>query len=368
MKKNNISRQLDIFCKIISHILEVKSPHTAHHIIQVPVLADMLARAVSRDGKIKFSKDDYQKISIAAKLHDCGKTTTPDYLLEKSTKLDCLHNRIHEIRDRFEILRRDAEIACLKEIIANPHNKENAEKQFAQTVRKLEEDFTFIAACNSGETSVTARDIQHLKTIGRQKFKRYFNRLLGLSWLEKKALNDKQIKTYGKPAVETVLQDNLEDVYKGIPTGEIYNLSIPKGTINAEERRTIEQHVVQTAEILNLLHLPKEYRPIINYAAEHHERPNGEGYPLGLKDEELSVPSRIMMIADIFEALTSSERPYKTPKKLSDALHILQTMKNKKQIDADIYHIFVKKQIFMKYAKQYLAPEQIDDININDYL
>lgn len=373
MKNSEIKKQLDIFCNIITHILEVKSPHTARHINQVPILANMIAQAINEEYKQNkkkqpFNAEDFYKIDIAAKLHDSGKTTISDYLLEKSTKLEFVYNKIHEIRNRFEILRRDAEIKYLKKILENPDNKKQAKKEFKQTIKKLEQDFTFIANCNTGNISVNQTDIKHLKKIGKQKFKRYFNRLLGLSWIEKNKLSEAKQQCYTKPAIETILQDNTEDNYKEIPTGEIYNLSINKGTINNEERHNIEQHASETANILKYLNLPKEYSCIVNYAAEHHEKPNGSGYPLGLSDKDLSLPSKIMMIADIFEALTSSDRPYKTPKKLSETLHILHIMKNKQQIDAEIYNIFIKKRVFMQYAKKYLAPEQIDKINIKDYL
>lgn len=369
MKKNDTQIQLDIFCDIVSHILEVKSPHTAHHIQRVPILAEMIAKAVGKEHpKELFTSDDFYKIDIAAKLHDCGKITTADYLLEKSTKLEFLHNRIHEIRNRFEILRRDAEIKYLKTIINTPTKKQSAQKKFKQTIKKLEKDFAFVAECNIGDTAVTTSSIKQLKKIGKQKFKRYFNRLLGLSWFEKSKLLPSQQTEYERSSYETLLQDRYEDMYKDIPTGEVYNLSINKGTINKEERQKIEQHVSETANILHFLKLPKEYKCVINYAAEHHEKPNGEGYPLGLTDKDLSLPSKIMILADIFEALTSTDRPYKAPKKLSETLHILHAMKNKQQIDAEIYDIFIKKQVFMEYAKKYLAPEQIDKINLKDYL
>lgn len=179
MEKHSVSQQLEIFCEIISHILSVRSPHTGRHIRQVPILAQMIAKTVSKELGAKnksflLTNDDLQKIDIAAKLHDAGKTTTPDYLLEKSSKLEFPCNRIHEIRNRFEIMRRDAEIACLKKIIANPADKKTAEEDFKQTVKRLEQEFAFVAGCNIGDIEVTPADVKRLKTIGRQKFKRFF--------------------------------------------------------------------------------------------------------------------------------------------------------------------------------------------------
>ncbi len=368
MKQNDLTKQLETFCDIIFHILEVKTPHTMEHIKRVPILADMIAKEVSKTIKKPFSKDDLYKINLAAKLHDCGKTTTNDYLLEKSTKIEFLRNRIHEIRDRFEILRRDAEIKYLKQCLAHPENKKEYLKTFRKTEDKLEKDFKFVADCNTGDMAVTEKEIKKLSQIGSKKFKRTFNRLLGLSWYEKNLLTEDQRHIYQKPSMENILQDNPEDTYKDIPTGELYNLSIFKGTINKEERKRIERHASETAIILDMLKLPKEYKDMTKYAAEHHEQPSGKGYPLGLKEKDLSIPSRIMTVADIFEALTSSGRPYKTPKKLSEALRIMQIMKKNQQIDADIYQLCIKNKIFMKYAHKYLSPSQIDVEDLEVYL
>ena len=368
MKQIDVTKQIETFCDIIFHILEVKTPHTMEHIQRVPILADMIAKEIIKNIKEPFSKEDLYKINLAARLHDCGKTTTADYLLEKSTKVEFLRNRIHEIRDRFEILRRDAEIKYLKQSLAHPENKAQLQQAYKKRVKKLEEDFKFVADCNIGDMAVTEKEVKKLKKIGAQKFKRTFNRLFGVSWYEKNMLTEEQRQIYQKPAMEPVLQDNPEDTYKEIPTGEIYNLSTFKGTINKEERKKIENHAFETAIILNMLKLPKEYKDMIKYAAEHHEQPSGKGYPLNLPKDELSIPSRIMAVADIFEALTSSGRPYKAPKKLSEALHIMQMMKNHQQIDSEIYSICIKKKIFMNYAHKYLAPEQIDIENLEVYL
>ena len=368
MKKDNTTKQLETFCDIIFHILEVKTPHTMEHIKRVPILADMIAKAVSKNIKEPFSKEDLYKINLAAKLHDCGKTTTSDYLLEKSTKVEFLRNRIHEIRDRFEIVRRDAEIKYLKQCMAHPENKKEYKKAFDKKIKQLQEDFKFVADCNIGDMAVTEKESKKLQKIGAGKFKRTFSRLQGLSWYEKNLLTEEQRQKYQKPATETLLQDNPEDNYKDIPTGELYNLNIFKGTINKEERQKIERHAAETAIILEMMNLPKEYRDMIRYAAEHHEQPSGKGYPLGLADKDLSIPSRIMTVADIFEALTSSGRPYKSPKKLSEALHIMQIMKNHQQIDEEIYQLCIKKQIFMQYAHKYLSPDQIDVTDLEVYL
>ena len=368
MVKKNIIEQLGIISKIMFHILKVRAPHTLQHIQNVPTLSVMIAKFLKKkDNTPYFSKEDLIKIDLAAQLHDCGKTTSPDYLLTKSTKLECLHNRIHEIRNRFEILRRDAEITYLKKIITNPQKKQEAKEKFKSTVKELEEEFAFIAYSNIGENELTEKDIAKLKKIGQKKFRRYFNRLLGLSWIEHQKLSETQKNNYDKSGYEFLLQDNPEDTVLDIPTGELHNLSIIKGTLNLEERKKIEEHAVETEHILSLIPLPSQYKCVVQYASQHHERPNGKGYPHGLSDKDLSVAAKIITLADIFEALTSSDRPYKSPKKLSTALRILQDMKNNGQIDEDLYRLFLEKKIFLKYAKKHLKPEQIDHIDIKDF-
>lgn len=369
MIQKGIKQQLETLHRIFFHILNVRTPHIISHVSRVPILAQMIVDTLKKsDKKIKISADDIYQLEMASKFHDCGKITTPDYLLNKSTKTEFIRNRIHEIRNRFEILRRDAEIAALKKIIISPKQEKEIKTVLKKQIEQLEKDFAFVAQCNLGETAVDENCLKKLQKIGNKKFKRYFSRLEGLSWNEIQTLSNEEKLKYKSTATETILQDNPEDYYQGIPTGELHNLSTYKGTLSPEERQKIEQHAIETENILKLLQLPKSYQNITIYAAQHHERPNGKGYPHGLNDNNLFLASKILMLADVFEAITSSERPYKAPKKLSEALHILQKMKDSGQLDANLYKLFIQKKIYLRYAKQYLSPEQIDEINIDDYL
>ncbi len=359
--------QLETIIKVIFGLLEKKSPHTGAHCARVPIIADLIAQAINKEQN-NLDKNDLYLLKAAAYLHDCGKITTPDYLLEKSTKLECPHNRIHEIRTRFEILQRDAEIKYLKSLAKYPEKKAKLQKIYQKQKQQLQKDFEFVAQCNSGEMRVGNKEISRLQKLTKLRYKRHFNRLFGLSWIEQNRLPEKIKKQYETTGWEYLLNDKEEDLYKEINTGELHNLCTEKGTINIEERQQIEQHVIETRKILERLNLTSDLKKLISYAGEHHERLNGQGYPLGLTEKKLSLPSRILMFADIFEALTSVDRPYKSPKKLSEVLHILQTMKNKQQLDAEIYRIFLTQKVYLKYARKYLQPEQIDDVDINDYL
>ncbi len=362
---------LESFIEVLARAIDAKSPYTGAHCQRVPVIARMLTTAAVQqdDGPLKdfeMSRDDWYALNIASWLHDCGKVTTPEYIVDKATKLETIYNRIHEIRDRFEILRRDAHIEYLKKRLANTDSKEKLQAEFVETVKALEDDFDFIARCNTGDIPLTDADIIRLDKVAKTKFTRYFDRTKGLSWAERD--NIKNLDLYQKPGVENLLQDREDHLFKGYNYGELYNLEIRSGTINKEEREKINEHIVVTIDMLKAIHFPKELANVVEYAGAHHERIDGKGYPYGLTGEQMSVPAKIMAIADIFEALTSNDRPYKEPKKLSEVLTIMKHMKENGHIDPDLYRVFISNEVYKEYAEQYISPEQIDEVRPEDYL
>lgn len=362
---------LESFIEVLARAIDAKSPYTGAHCQRVPIIARLLASAVidQDSGKYKdftMSDTDLYTLHIASWLHDCGKITTPEYIVDKASKLEGIFNRIHEIRDRFEILRRDAHILYLQKRLQNTDTQENLQAEYVNTVKKLEDDFAFVAKCNTGDIPLTDDDLARLEQISRIQFTRYFNRMLGLSWAERERIED--YNAFIEPARENLIQNRPDHLAKIYNYGELYNLSIPRGTINKEEREKINEHIVVTIEMLKALPFPKELANIVEYAGAHHERIDGKGYPNGLTGDQMSVPAKIMAIADIFEALTASDRPYKEPKKLSEVLAIMKEMKNTGHIDPDLYEIFIRSRVFLEYANLYIKAEQIDEINIEDYL
>ena len=362
---------LESFIEVLARAIDAKSPYTGAHCQRVPVIARMLTTAaVQQDtGPLKnfeMSRDDWYALKIASWLHDCGKVTTPEYIVDKATKLETIYNRIHEIRDRFEILRRDAHIEYLKKRLAGEKSKEELQAEFVNAVKILEDDFSFIAQCNTGDTPLSDADITRLEKLTKIKFIRYFDRTKGLSWAERD--NIKDLTKYQKPGYENLLQDRPDLLYKGYNYGELYNLEIRKGTINKEEREKINEHIIVTIDMLKAIHFPKELSNVVEYAGAHHERIDGRGYPYGLTGDQMSIPAKIMAIADIFEALTSNDRPYKEPKKLSEVLSIMKDMKDNGHIDPDLYRVFITSEVYKEYAEQYISPEQIDDVRPEDYL
>ena len=369
--KASYSNLLESFIEIIARAIDAKSPYTGSHCQKVPVITKMLANATveTSEGPLKdfdLTPDEWYALHIASWLHDCGKITTPDYIMDKATKLETANNRIHEIRNRFEILRRDAHIAYLQKRLAETDSKENLQAEFVATVKQLEDDFSFIAHCNIGDSKLSQSDIARLKQISNLKYTRYFNRMLGLSLAERNAITSPEL--YNHPAQESVLQDRPEHLINQYNHGELYNLQTISGTINKEEREKINEHINVTIDMLKALPFPKELANVVEYAGCHHEWVNGQGYPNRLTGDQMSVPARIMAIADVFEALTAKDRPYKEPKKLSEVLQIMREMKNIGHLDPDLYSIFISQQVYMDYAKQYLDTEQIDDINPEEFL
>jgi len=369
--KEDYDQLLESFIEVLARAIDAKSHYTGSHCQRVPVIARMLATAAvqQEQGPLKnfeMNENDWYTLNIASWLHDCGKVTTPEYIVDKATKLETINNRIHEIRNRFEILRRDAHIDYLKKRLKNAAPQEELQNEYISKIQKLEDDFDFIANCNIGDIPLSDKDVARLQEISHTKFIRYFSRMKGLSWAERDAIQDTEL--YSNPSYENLIQNRDDQINAPYNRGELYNLSIRNGTINKKEREKINEHIVVTIDMLKALPFPKELSNVVEYAGAHHERIDGQGYPNGLTGDQMSIPARIMAIADIFEALTANDRPYKEPKKLSQVLAIMQHMKNSGHIDPDLYEVFIRHRVYAEYAEQYISPAQIDEINLEDFL
>ncbi|MCP4394052.1 MAG: GAF domain-containing protein [Alphaproteobacteria bacterium] len=361
----------EAFVKIIAKSIDAKSPHTGAHCQRVPEIVLKLAMAACLEDDGPFANfglddDDWTTLQLASWLHDCGKIATPEYIVDKATKLETVNNRIHEVRTRFEVLRRDAEIAYLKKQLEGNEDKEKLKKEFEDEVAELEGDYKFIADCNVGFTAMRTDDRKRLALISRKKWIRHFDRLLGLSWEEATRTNKEIAEQV--PAEEFLLDNRSEHNFAGYNRGEVYNLSVVRGTLTPEERKTIDAHIDVTIDMLAALPFPDNLKNIPEYACGHHERIDGKGYPKGLTGKQMSIPARIMAIADIFEALTATDRPYKAIKSLSKVVDIMANMKDTGHIDPDLFNLFLASGVHQVYAEQYMLPEQIDEVDINKYL
>lgn len=382
----------DAFIKLIAGSIDAKSPYTGGHCQRVPVIAKMLAEAACNDKEGAFkdfnlSEEEWEELHIAAWLHDCGKVTTPEFVVDKATKLETMYDRIHEVRMRFEVLWRDAEISCQKEIIAGGQAGELL-NELEKTRKRFTEDFEFIAQCNEGGEFMAEEAVERLNSIARIKWQRNFDDRIGISWEEGK--RKQRTPAQSPPVVETMLTDKEEHLIirseaDQMPEdnpwgfelnepehlynrGEVYNLEVKRGTLSEEERFKINDHIVQTIKMLKELPYPKHLRNVPEIAGGHHETMIGTGYPRKLSGDQMSLTAKMMVIADVFEALTASDRPYKKAKKLSEAVKIMGFMHKDGHFDSDLFHLFLDSGIYEEYAEQYLDADQIDEVVIGDYV
>jgi HD-GYP domain-containing protein (c-di-GMP phosphodiesterase class II) len=342
----NLIKDLEVlfesFIKLIASAIDAKSPYTGGHCSRVPEITMMLAESVNdiNEGPfagIQFSDKEMYELKIAAWLHDCGKVATPEYVVDKSTKLETIYDRIHTVATRFEVIKRDEEIKFLKKQLSIQKNsslsdmdKKEAIKKarvlYLKKIKQLGEDKTFIEESNFGGEFMSQDRKDRVNKIASYRYK-------------------------DNGSAKSFLSDN-----------EVYNLCISRGTLTPEERKVINDHIVVTIDMLEQLPYPKHLRNVPEFAGGHHEKLDGTGYPKGLNHAEMSVQAKIMAIADIFEALTARDRPYKKGKTLSQAMRILGFMKNDAHIDTELFDVFVKEKIYLKYAQEFLDPEQIDEV------
>ena len=324
------------FIKMIASAIDDKSPYTGGHCRRIPVLTMQLAEAAHETNKgplsgFRIDHNDRYELETAAWLHDCGKVVTPEYVMDKSTKLETIYDRINVLEARFELLLRDAEIVRLRALLEPAQNDaetETIQRQYQLNCDRLRDDLAFLQKTNFGGEFLSEDDRL---------------RLVELSKIEYLDLSGQT-----RPLIT---QDELK------------NLSIQRGTLNDDEREVINNHIVATIKMLESLPFPRNLQNVPEYAGGPHEKMDGTGYPRGLKRDEMSVQARIMAIADIFEALTASDRPYKKGKKLSECLRIMGYMKRDHHIDPDIFDIFITKKVYLDYAEEFLDPEQIDSID-----
>jgi len=383
---------LEAFIQLLAGAIDAKSPYTGGHCQRVPILTKSLARAVCNEtsgtfADFRLSDNEWEELHIAAWLHDCGKVTTPEYIVDKATKLETLYDRIHEVRMRFEVIKRDVQIDYWK-AIAEGGDPEKLRQQRDQAITAIDDDFAFVAECNVGGEFMSEEKIQRLDQIAERSWQRSLSDRIGISSLEKerknqtpepllpvmeKLLDDKPEHIFIREEQDKIAPDNPWGFNINVPEhlynrGELYNLRVKRGTLSEEERYKINEHMVQTIKMLTQLPFPRHLSRVPEIAGGHHEKLDGTGYPKGLHDKDMQAPEKMMAIADIFEALTASDRPYKKGKTLSETLQIMNFMKQDQHIDADLFAVFLRSGVYLEYAHQYLSPEQIDEADIHAYL
>lgn len=335
---SQLQRLFEALIELINNAVDHKSPYTGGHCQRVPVLTMMIAEAASQSerGRLRDfcpTAEELYEIKIAGLLHDCGKITTPVHVVDKATKLETLWDRIHLVDTRFEVLKRDAEIAYLNARLAAVEGGDTAtlaplEQDFRAQLAQLEADRAHVRRCNRGTEFMQPADQERIRRIAAYRWRG---------------------------------PDGTEQPF--LSADEADNLCIAKGTLNPHERTVIEEHVALTLRMLNSLPWPQHLRNVPEYAGSHHEQLDGGGYHRGLSEAQLPMPARIIGLADVFEALTARDRPYKPAKPVSEALRILGRMVQERKIDPDLFDVFIRQEIWLDYARRYLLPEQLDAVD-----
>lgn len=385
-------RLFDAMIRLLADAIDAKSPYTGGHCERVPQLAEMLMQRLCEASEgpfatVRMTEAEREEFRLGAWLHDCGKVTSPEHVIDKATKLETLYNRIHEVRMRFEVLWRDAEILYWQQREAG-FDADGLAVNLRARQAQLQEDFAFVARCNVGGEAMADADVERLVAIGGQTWQRHFDHRLGLSAAELDRLG-----TSGGtrlPATEQLLADRpdhvvpwgerLPPVERGNPAnrwgfdmvlpaqaahlGELHNLSVRRGTLTEEDRFKINEHIVQTIVMLSSLPFPPHLARVPQIAGTHHEKMDGTGYPRGLIGAQLTLADRVMALADIFEALTAADRPYKPAKTLSESLAIMATMARQQHIDAEVFRFFLHSGVWREYAERFLSPLQRDAVDV----
>ena len=387
-------RLLDSFIELIASAVDAKSPYTGGHCQRVPELTEMLTQAACDSDLPAFAdfsltEEEWYELHIAAWLHDCGKVTTPEYVVDKATKLETITDRLHEVRMRFEVIKREAVIDCQQQLLAGATNGDELKQDLAERLQQLDDDFAFVAECNLGGEFMAADRLSRLQQIAELEWTRTLSDRIGIAQeeLKRKRRQDEQ----PLPVREKLLADRVDHivahdtvVHSADPAniygfqvevpehkynlGELYNLSVVRGTLTTEERFKINDHIVQTIVMLENLPFPQHLERVPEIAGGHHEKMDGTGYPKKLNGHEMSVPARIMAIADVFEALTAADRPYKQPKKLSESIKIMSFMVQDQHLDGELFRLFLESGVYKDYANKFLLPEQLDEIDPAHYL
>jgi HD-GYP domain-containing protein (c-di-GMP phosphodiesterase class II) len=386
---------LDAIIRVMADAIDAKSPYTGGHCERVPELATALVDKMAGEAsgpyaQFTMTEDQRYEFYLGAWLHDCGKVTSPEHIVDKATKLELIYNRIHEVRMRFEVLWRDAELAHVQRLNKGVDAVASGARLAAQQ-HKLREDFAFVAQCNIGGEFMADAAIARLRSIAEQTWMRHFDDRLGLSTDELRRLESAQgLHAPALPVLESLLSDlpqhavpwgdRLPAVEKDNPKnrhgfdmvlplhqqnmGELYNLSVRRGTLTDEDRFKINDHIVQTLVMLRSLPWPPHLARVPDIAANHHEKMDGKGYPRKLGADQLNVTDRVMALVDVFEALTAADRPYKAPKTLSESLRIMAFMCKDQHLDTELFRYFLHSGVWRSYAEKCLKPSQQDAVNV----
>ena len=329
---------LESFLKSIIFAISKKSPYTAGHIKRMVKLSVMFAEAINQDTTIyankHFTAEEIKQINFAALMHDIGKLATPEQIIDKATKLETIYDRITLVESRIKTIEKALNVKFLEDKFSilegqSDTGLETLKQTLEAQMETLHTYQNHIKMCNKANITLSNEDVATIHHIAEQ------------TW---------QIG---------------EETYSILTPDEAHHLSIQRGTLTLEEREIINAHAKLSVDILNSLPFPKKYQQIPQISGNHHEKLNGKGYPQGLKNDEISFEARILTIADIFEALTASDRPYKQSMPLSTAMKILYTMAKEGELDKEMVKFFYSSGLYLEYAKAFLPERYIDEVTLD---
>jgi HD-GYP domain-containing protein (c-di-GMP phosphodiesterase class II) len=330
---SQLEQLFESLVNLINICIDEKSPYTGRHCQYVPQLTMMLAEAAHAADAgplagFSMSEADRKELWLAGLLHDCGKLVTPVHVVDKATKLETIFDRIHLVDTRFEVLLRDAEIRALRRKCEPGGDHAAIDNELAGEMAALLDDRAFLRRVNVGGEGMSPADQERVRAIAAYR--------------------------WTGPGGE---ERNFLDA------DEVLNLTVRFGTLTEEERKIINNHIVVSIRMLESLPWPKHLKNVPAYAGGHHERMDGKGYPRGLTREQMPVQARVMAIADIFEALTACDRPYKKGKMLSESMRILGNFSVNGHIDPDLFDVFVRSKVYIDFAHKHMDSRQVDEVD-----
>ena len=313
----------EAFVKVMATAIDEKAHYTRGHIERVALLTMAISESISGADEgpyadVHFSEEELNELRIAAWMHDVGKVTTPEWVVDKANKLETVFDRVELIRTRFGMIREqlranafERKVALLEKGKGKVEVRE-VDAALEKQIQELDEDLSFLIRVNTPEEFMKDETLERLKQIAQKTY-----------------LED------GK-AVPYLTEDELE------------NLSIRKGSLTREQIGIIRNHAAVTLKMLEHIPFTKKLRNVPKYAGAHHETLDGSGYPLGISGDQLPLQSRILAVADVFEALSARDRPYKKPKTLEETVRILGFMVKDGHLDPDLVDLVVKEKVYNK--------------------
>ncbi len=361
-----INEQVNLFNAFVTMLaqgLGEKSPHTYNHIRRVAALGEAISASLSNWNEgiyadVKYNDDEMAEIKLAGWMHDIGKITTPEHIVSKQVKLQFVMDRFEMIVQRCSSKMKDYKIEMLEKQLsataagATATELASLSAECAEKISKLETQLEALFKANRGSEAMPAEQIALVEDLASQTVDAFY---------ETEVVIDHGFPLLKRFTASRHAAPLIDDWEKS-------NLLIKRGTLSDDERAQIKLHADRSWRWLMELPFPRKQKRLPLYAGAHHEHLNGTGYPNGISGKDMPMQSRILAIADIYEALVANDRPYKQPMALSQAMNILGDMVKRGNLDGELMKIFLKSGDYLNFAEEHLSPEQIDEVDVEAWM